>query len=278
MNFKEVKINDVSINPIPLKTVDPNKIKGYKLFPKLFCNIFICAKKESGKTNVIFKTIKECTDKDTRIFIFCTTVHGDDNWEYILNWLDENERIYDVFTSLDSHLAEIVDQLDEEYEDEKMQAREAKEKGEERKHKPKLIKFADDEDDILIKIKKYKPKKISPKVLFIFDDFSGDLKNTKIVQLLKHHRHYKSKVIISSQYTKDILPESRNQIDFWLVFKGHGAENLKDIYERCNIPLSLDEFIHMYNEVTKEPYNFLYIDKAKSKYRHNFNREIIIEN
>src|ERR1019366_7051136 len=102
----------------------------------------------------------------------------------------------------------------------------------------------------------------------------GELKNSKITQLIKQHRHYKSKVIISSQYALDLPPDSRNQIDYWLLFKGHGEKNIKDIYEKCNIPLSLDQFVNLYEKVTEEPFNFFYIDKAKSKYRRNFDKEV----
>ena len=50
------KISNHVVNPIEVNKVDPDKIKGYDLIPKLYCTIFICAKKESGKTNTIFKS------------------------------------------------------------------------------------------------------------------------------------------------------------------------------------------------------------------------------
>ena len=50
------KINDHKIEPIKTPKYDPNKIKGYSLIPKLYCTIFLCAQKESGKTNAILKS------------------------------------------------------------------------------------------------------------------------------------------------------------------------------------------------------------------------------
>jgi hypothetical protein len=49
--------------------------------------------------------------------------------------------------------------------------------------------------------------------------------------LLKWNRHYKAKVIISSQWLHDLLPESRKQIDLFLIFKGFPAKKLAEIYK-----------------------------------------------
>ena len=56
-----------------------------------------------------------------------------------------------------------------------------------------------DGDEFRVTIRKKKPKKISQKYLIIFDDISTELTNPHVSQLLKTNRHYKSKVIISSQ-------------------------------------------------------------------------------
>ena len=52
-------INKHVITPIDVPKVDLDKIKGHDLIPRLYCTIFICTKKESGKTNAIFKILKE---------------------------------------------------------------------------------------------------------------------------------------------------------------------------------------------------------------------------
>lgn len=64
------KINNHVVKPIEVNHVDPDKIKGYDLIPKLFCTIFVCAKKESGKTNAIFKILKECSNKKLNYILF----------------------------------------------------------------------------------------------------------------------------------------------------------------------------------------------------------------
>src|SRR3954471_24921949 len=74
--------------PIAVPIVEPDKIKGYDLIPKLFCAIFICAKKESGKTNTIFKILKECTGKKTHLHIVSSTVFNDSNWIEIVKFFE----------------------------------------------------------------------------------------------------------------------------------------------------------------------------------------------
>ena len=75
--MKQIRLEKISkhvVHPIPVDKPDPDKIKGYDLIPKLYCTIFICAKKESGKTNAIFKILKECIGKKTHLYIVASTV------------------------------------------------------------------------------------------------------------------------------------------------------------------------------------------------------------
>ncbi len=74
------KISKHNVKPIPVPSVEPDKIKGYDLIPDLYCAIFICAKKKSGKTNTIFKILKECTGKNTHLYVVSSTVFNDHNW------------------------------------------------------------------------------------------------------------------------------------------------------------------------------------------------------
>lgn len=100
MRIKERRTNAEEIKPIPVPTVDPEKILGYSYLPKLFCNTFICAKKNSGKTYCIWKIIEKCTDKRTKIFIFSTTVFKDASWDFILGELDKRKIEYETFTEI----------------------------------------------------------------------------------------------------------------------------------------------------------------------------------
>ncbi len=270
MNVKLVTINDETVQPIKTPSVKLENIKGYKLFPDLYCNIFLCAKKKSGKTSVINKIIRECSDKETIFHIFCSTHNKDDNWKEIKKWLDDKKRIANFYTSLTEDKLNILDVIVED-----LRTYDEEEEKEEAPEEDKIVNFHEDEKYMTFKIKKQKPKKVAPKVMFIFDDFSGELKDKTLVKLLKEHRHYKTKVIISSQYPNDLLPESRSQIDYWLLFGGHSENKLEEIYKNCNLSITFEEFKAIYDLATSEKYHFLYINRNTDDFRKDFNSQII---
>jgi hypothetical protein len=129
------------------------------------------------------------------------------------------------------------------------------------------------------KEKKPKKKLKAPKYFIIFDDISNELKAKKDVQtLLKHMRHFKSKVIISSQFINDLDPASRVQIDFWLIFKGFSEERVEQVYPQLDLSdIDFEKFYKIYKDVTSEPHNFLYINRDKNEIRKNFNKQILFK-
>jgi len=269
MDIKLEKINDEIIKPIKTTKIDPDKIKGYKLFPEIYGNIFLCAKKKSGKTSVINKIIKECADKDTAIYVFCSTHNKDENWIEIKKWLEKKEMNANFFLSLEEDGINILNLIIEDL----RTTVEESDKSSSEKEEDTICNFQD--DSIKIKIKKRKPKKVAPKVIFIFDDFSGELKDKNLVKLLKENRHYKSKVIISSQYPNDMKPESRSQLDYWILFGSHNDEKLEQMYEYCTLGITFDQFKKIYKFATSDKFNFLYIDRGNEEYRKNFDKKII---
>src|ERR1700733_5878124 len=109
------KINSHIIKPIKVPKVEPDMIKGYDLIDKLYCTIFICAKKESGKTNAIFKILKECTGKKTNLYIISSTVYNDDNWIEIVKYFENKNITINTFTSIDeANLDDLIEDLEEE--------------------------------------------------------------------------------------------------------------------------------------------------------------------
>jgi len=100
------------------------------------------------------------------------------------------------------------------------------------------------------KRKKKLPKYQAPGYIFILDDMSRLLREPSITEFLKMHRHFKAKIIISSQYPNDILPESWLQLDYIILFKGHPDKKLEEIYKVADIPISLNRFIQLYKFAT----------------------------
>ena len=269
MSLKLKKINDETVKPIKLPKIDVKQIKGYELFPDLYPNIFICAYKKSGKTCTIFKILKSCINKDTKVYIFSSTYNRDDNMKHIIEWLEKkgiyNEEYHEVFP----HLNIIIDEIEKEKKDKEM----LKQLKEVENSKPKLISFNESSDNIVIKIRK--SKQLVPEKIFIFDDISSDLKNPIISKLVRQNRHYKSKCIISSQYPLDLKPESRDQIEYWLLFGSIDEDKLEKIFKNIGLRMEFSKFIEIYKDATLERYHFLYVDKNRQILRKDFNLEYL---
>ncbi len=77
--MKVKKLHRVELEVIPAPSFDKTNILGYDLIPLMYANIFVVGRKGSGKTNVVFNLLKNCSDKNTKIFIFSNTIKSDNN-------------------------------------------------------------------------------------------------------------------------------------------------------------------------------------------------------
>lgn len=272
--IKVKKINREVVKPIAIQKADPEKIKGYKLFPELYSNIFLCSRKKSGKTCCVFKILKTCADKDTKIYIFSTTVHKDENMKHIVKFFKKKGNMVETFMSIkegkEDKLQKIIDDLKNDYD-----SSDSENEEDEKKNKKKIVNFSDD-DDSSIKIKK--KKKLAPEIIFVLDDMGALLKTPSVSQLLKTNRHFKSKTIISSQYPHDLTPESRRNLDVIILYGGHSPEKLETLFTDADLPISFELFERLYKDATSEKFNFFYIDVRNVQFRKNFNQLYDISN
>jgi hypothetical protein len=265
------KINDVRVKPIKIPKLDKLKIKGYDMFSEIYSNIFICARKKSGKSTVVFNILKECSGKNTKVIIFGATIHKDPVYVQLIKHFEKKGNTVITYTSIKENgfdnLGDILGVLQEK-EDSKSEEEEVQED-------PILI--FDDEPKEEKKKKTRKTKYLAPEIIFVFDDLSDELRDGSIGTLLKTNRHYKSKVIMSSQYVHDIQPQSLLQLDYMLLFGGHPDDKLKIIYSKLDLAVPYELFVEIYKFATKEKHNFLYIDKNNGEFRLNFNNKIDLE-
>ena len=147
---------------------------------------------------------------------------------------------------------------------------------EEEQPQQKSIDFGDTKLRVTTTKKKRKPKYLSPKHIFIFDDLGQTLRDKSIDSLMKVHRHYLSKCIFSSQYLNDLSPQARLQLDYVLLFKGLPMTKLAEIYKDIDLSVEFEEFLKMYNISTNLKYNFFYIDVRSERFRQNFSNEFIV--
>ena len=278
------QINDKVVKKIYLPDEDPRPVKGYDLCPEVFSNIFLCAKKKSGKSTVVFNLLKHCAGKDTHIIIFCSTVYKDAMYIQLRKYFEKKGRDIRIFTSIfedgEDQLEKLIEELSEE-------ARE-KENDDNKDEEPEMDRC----DYILSRLghpeavleeeqeeKKKKPKKSkyqAPEYIIVFDDLSTELKSKSLLSLMKKNRHFKTKLIISSQWVHDLLPESRKQLDLWMIFKGFPEKKMQEIHRDCDSGLPFDLFYKIYKKATKKPFSFMYIDTRSDSYRRNFDQQFII--
>eukprot|EP01113_Clastostelium_recurvatum_P021860 TRINITY_DN2595_c0_g1_i6.p1 TRINITY_DN2595_c0_g1~~TRINITY_DN2595_c0_g1_i6.p1 ORF type:complete len:289 (-),score=84.11 TRINITY_DN2595_c0_g1_i6:2864-3730(-) len=126
------------------------------------------------------------------------------------------------------------------------------------------------------KRKSGKPARLAPQHIFVFDDLAGSLKDKALSDFMTRNRHYHCKVILSSQYPNNLSIQSRTQLDYWILFKGHSADKLREIYERADLSVTYEEFERLYQEATTEEpgdkYPFLYVDVRGGTFRRNMVR------
>jgi hypothetical protein len=139
--------------------------------------------------------------------------------------------------------------------------------------KPKMELFPKEEPK---ERKERKPKKLAPEYVFIFDDLGNDLRHPSITQLAKVSRHYKCKLIFSSQYIHDLSNSCIKNLDYTLIFKSFNREKLLTLYEALDLSIEFETFEKLYQDATAEPFNFLYVDSRENLYRKNFNRAYIL--
>ena len=110
------KINDIQVLPVIVSALNEDQILGYQYFKNLYTNIYICSKRKSGKSTVIYNILKNCVGKKTNVVFFCSTIHRDDTYQKLLEMLEKkkiNVMVHSHFIE-DKHniLQEILSELD----------------------------------------------------------------------------------------------------------------------------------------------------------------------
>lgn len=276
--IKIKQINNEEVKPVvPQYGGSSLPIKGEKLFSDAYSNIFLCARKKSGKTSTINKILRETMGRDTQLICFVSTIHKDSTWKEITKYFEDKGNIVEKHMSITENGVNLLDDMVKALEAEGMEEeKEEKEPMKELLKKQKIVCFNDDEEECERIKKRKKPKYIAPDYIFVLDDLSTELKNTALTALLKKNRHFKCKVIVSSQYVHDMPPQSLKQIDYFLVFGNMPEEKLMHIYKICDLPVSFELFYSMYKKATEDKYNFFYVDIQKVMFRKNFNKSFIL--
>lgn len=260
--------------PPQVEEEDTRPMKGTKLTgdSQPHHNIFLAAKKKSGKTVTIFNILKACADKYTTIIAFVGTLDSDKNWIGIQEWCLDKDIDFIGYSNFDQ-LEAVILMLEKE----NRERREALENGDDEPEKPKsLLRLYDDEDD-----EKGPPKDRrkyqTPKYIIIADDLGEEMKHNKHwVSLIKKHRHYRAWTISSSQYFNDLSTSARKNMDLILIFKNINLDKLEQIHKDADVEVPFDVFVEAYRKAIAVGYKFLWINTSNGEMRKGFNVKLKI--
>lgn len=261
------QINDEKVKPTKFQFggTDDRPIKGASLFDEIYSNIFLLGKKKSGKSTVINKIIRSCSTRETTVIVIASTVDKDNEYKAMKYYCETKGILFQGYTSMNEDGVNVLEALIT-----KLQ-REAVEDEDEPEVKQKGLGLFEYEDDNETKSKKIKYR--APEYIIVLDDISTELRNPILVKLMKMNRHFKSKIVISSQYCNDLLPAQLRQLDYCLVFKNETEDKLFKLHRDLDLAVDISTFLKLYYNATSEKYNFFYIDVRLEKYRRNFSHE-----
>lgn len=273
MNIERVN-NSIYVLP-KLGSGQPIKWKGKNLLDVRYWVMSILAKRRSGKTTLIFNLIKNFCTKKTIVIFFVPTFMKDDTYQSIRDYLNEKDISYINYSSIKEDGVNNIEAF--------MEANKGQEDIEDEKEEEKVdnlssvCNFGESPKEKT----KAKRKPIPPEYLIIFDDISSELRDKSVSVLCKNSRHFKCKIILSSQSIIDLNPSTHAQVDYCALFKDFNEDSLEKIYQKLEPNISYEEFKEIYHEVTGtkmkgHPHlnNFLLIDRANQEYRVNLNSKL----
>jgi hypothetical protein len=269
--IKENTLNNISIKPlVNANALDESKVKGGKMFPDPYNVTYLCARRKSGKTSVIAEILKKTSDKKTTFWLFVPTSRVDESWKTIIQLLEDRGNTVNVFDSIMEGKTNLLDEIVAD-----LSVGDEPKKKEEPVKAPVKIMFDIPESEK--KKYEYKPKKLAPQHIFVFDDISQELKNVGLLALLKKSRHLKSAVYISSQYVNDLPPQALKQLSYFLCFRSMTQDKLEHIHKMLDLAIDLQKFYDIYDFATREAYSFMYVDMKNQTFRKNFSKELNFE-
>lgn len=298
--WNKKQINNIVVEPIP--NVNRDAKPDNDLFSVNNPNIYLLAKKQTGKTTVIYNILKEIADPQTMVIFFVSTFYSDKSYAEIAEYLKNKDVPYFIQTSFLSE-SDNNNNLDEL---ENLMKYITKSNANHKKWEeldPHFIPMVEDDEemaDVLnertiikngkkiivsesfdienTKLKK-KEKEKPQKYIIVIDDMGTKLKGSSLKAFLKANDHMKATIIVSTQNKNDLPPECISQMQVVLAFTKIPEPKLKKLYEDLGLSIDYNTFKKLYADATalddskevKKSKNFLYIDVDKNLFRKNFN-------
>jgi hypothetical protein len=284
-NIKTTKVSN-SIIKVHNEEKKDLKVKGADWFSEPYSNIFLLAKKKSGKTTVIENILKHCSGKNTKFIFIVSTIHKDNTWIRIADYWEEKG--HDILTYDDLYndgINVIQEFMDQQKGDSMQQGRgpliQNKTTVQDIKRVNGKLRITKTTQPMIIgkgeEIKENKAKLVYPEYFIVLDDLGNSMRDKAINQLLKTNRHYKAKVILSAQNLNDLMPEAIRNLDYVLCFGRIPDEKMEKLRQDLLLDVDEETFHNMYKDATDKPHSFFYIGRSgEDEFRKNFNDKYIL--
>lgn len=253
------------------------------MFKNAYPNIYLLAKKESGKTTIVHNILERKADRDTTVIFFAGQVFRDHSYQQIVKQLRRKRIPYIVENSFyytddmgrqQSHIKELAKYLKDNSDDDVWE------------HLQHPLIDSDDEDildttDTPTTDTDEKPEKL----IIVIDDLSKEIRRcVELEALLKENRHVRATIIVSTQELTDLPPKCINQFQYVLAFSKIPPERIEKL--RNDLALNVPNHVldALYKAATKpdvpgeKSHNFLYIDVDNNNFRRNFDTRYSIQN
>ena len=284
MSLKIEKVNNVKIEVPQIKKKKDN-FKGDHIFDIEYFCLTILGKRKSGKTVLIYNLLKNFLTKKMIVLFFVPTFHKDDTYEPIRNMLKKMKITYEAYSSFVEdgiNILETFMDVNNGYGKDKEQKEQNKDAPPELKD-IEPCKFYSEQEKKEMKKKKRKKKDQPPEYFIVTDDNSGYLRKPEILKLIKNSRHFKTKIVISTQAVSDVHPHVFAQMDYLALFKDFNEDSLDFLYSKLQLRATLEEFKVLYHFVTgaktkeeKDKRNFILINLPTETYYINLNKKIVL--
>ena len=115
-----------------------------------------------------------------------------------------------------------------------------------------------------------------PNTLLLIDDSVGSSifreGRSPLINFFIKARHYKTNVMILSQYFKAVPKKIRSNMTGYILFKTYDKTQLSSVYEEINSFLSYEDFLKLIEDNTKEKHSFIFIDLKNQNIKSGFKK------
>lgn len=246
-------------------------------------SLALLAKTRSGKTTVINHILEHCVDERVDVRIFASTVGLDASWIKVVKDLRHRGVGVQTYTSI-FHPITGANQLNQVFAEFELKKKQKEKEKKQRKslhevvQAPKFLAAPNpiaDPDMVAPSEAKHEEdyETSAPEHWVIIDDMDQEQLRAKCLDNnLKKCRHYKARILISTQHIIHVTPSALTQLSMVCFWKGFSPNYMAKLHDRLAMHAIIDfkQFWLLYSMATKEDHSFLTYYLTDGTFRSGF--------